>query len=263
MVGFGFMDNIIMIQAGDFIDSTLGVTFGISTLTAAALGNVCSDGSGVLFGGIVESASERLNLAQPKLRLEQMSMRSVRLAGTIGALAGVIAGCCLGMCTLLFQDLAATERLKRAQQLETIFDPVMSNCKAMTGSSACTLYLYDDETRELWTKKSSNDLGKHIIKLSLDAEKGLAAHAARTGKLLNIRDANEDPRFDNSWDKKTGMVTRQVLCLPILDADGKLYGVLQCINKVGDEQRFNEDDEKLLKMVATHISIFVESVTGD
>ena len=37
MVGFGFMDNIIMIQAGDLIDSTLGVTLGITTLTAAAL----------------------------------------------------------------------------------------------------------------------------------------------------------------------------------------------------------------------------------
>ena len=65
------MDNIIMIQAGDFIDSTLGVTFGISTLTAAALGNVCSDSSGVLFGGVVESASERLKLAKPQLSLEQ------------------------------------------------------------------------------------------------------------------------------------------------------------------------------------------------
>ena len=34
MVGFGFMDNIIMIQVGDLIDSTLGVTFGLATITA-------------------------------------------------------------------------------------------------------------------------------------------------------------------------------------------------------------------------------------
>jgi len=43
MVGFGFMDNFIMIQAGGLIDSTLGVKFGLATLTAAAMGQICSD----------------------------------------------------------------------------------------------------------------------------------------------------------------------------------------------------------------------------
>ena len=38
--GFGFMDNVVMITMGDLIDSTLGVTFGLSTLTAAGFGQV-------------------------------------------------------------------------------------------------------------------------------------------------------------------------------------------------------------------------------
>lgn len=38
MVGFGFMDNFVMIQAGSYIDSTLGVQFGLTTMTAAAMG---------------------------------------------------------------------------------------------------------------------------------------------------------------------------------------------------------------------------------
>jgi hypothetical protein len=40
MIGFGLMDNLVMIQAGDLIDSTIGVTLGLSTLTAAAFGQV-------------------------------------------------------------------------------------------------------------------------------------------------------------------------------------------------------------------------------
>ena len=35
MVGFGFMDNLIMIQAGDLIDTYLGDVLGLSTMTAA------------------------------------------------------------------------------------------------------------------------------------------------------------------------------------------------------------------------------------
>jgi transcriptional regulator with GAF, ATPase, and Fis domain len=261
MVGFGFMDNIIMIQAGDLIDSTLGVTLGITTLTAAALGNVCSDSSGVLFGGVVERASERLNLAQPDFTPEQADSSSAKMANTLGSLLGVICGCLLGMSTLLFMDMEATERLKRAQQLETIFEPVMNSAKSEIRCERCTLYLYDEEKRQLWTKQTSGGPAT-IITLDIDAKHGLAAVAAREKRLINVRDAWEDPRFDSQWDKRTGLRTRQVLCFPITDSDGKLYGCLQAINTQEGKPAFTVDDEKLLRMLSSHISIFVAAVCG-
>ena len=36
----GIMDNFVMLSAGDLIDNTLGVKFGLATLTAAACGQV-------------------------------------------------------------------------------------------------------------------------------------------------------------------------------------------------------------------------------
>ena len=149
MVGFGFMDNIIMIQAGDLIDSTLGVTLGLSTLTAAALGNVCSDTSGCLFGGIVESASERLNLPGPAFTPSQAKMRVVRYWGTGGAIIGVMCGCFLGMTQLFVIDLERSERLKKAAELETIFKSVMENGHTLLGCERVTLYLFDPEKNEL------------------------------------------------------------------------------------------------------------------
>ena len=62
MFGFGMMDNTVMIQAGDLIDQTIGVTMGFSTLTACAFGQVFSDVSGVVFGGTVEAAALKLGL---------------------------------------------------------------------------------------------------------------------------------------------------------------------------------------------------------
>ena len=256
MVGFGFMDNIIMIQAGDAIDATFGVAFGFTTLTAAALGNVCSDSSGVLFGGIVERASEKLNLAKPNLSPSQLNMTVTRRAVTMGQLIGIIVGCCLGMTNLLFLDLEATERMKMSRKLDTIFEPVVKNAQAMVNAERCTLFLYDEESRELWTRisvaapkpkflrrmasivpeKGAGADGEEeeatIIKLSIDAT-SLAATAARTKTLLNISDAKSDARHDSSWDAKTGFNTRNVLCMPILDEKGKLYGCLQAVNKQG------------------------------
>ena len=42
-VAFGFVDNAVMIVAGDYIDATVGVTLGISVLAAAGLGFVVVD----------------------------------------------------------------------------------------------------------------------------------------------------------------------------------------------------------------------------
>ncbi len=54
MVGFGLTDNFAMIQAGQYIDSTLGVTLGLATMIAAAAGQVVSDESVVVFGGSLQ-----------------------------------------------------------------------------------------------------------------------------------------------------------------------------------------------------------------
>lgn len=37
-IGFGFLDNFVMIIAGEYIDITIGIFFSISTMAAAALG---------------------------------------------------------------------------------------------------------------------------------------------------------------------------------------------------------------------------------
>ena len=58
-VGFGIMDNAIMILAGDMIDTSLGVAFGISTMCAAAIGNIVSDVAGVMLGTVVEDFCAR------------------------------------------------------------------------------------------------------------------------------------------------------------------------------------------------------------
>ncbi|XP_046702086.1 transmembrane protein 65-like isoform X2 [Silurus meridionalis] len=46
-IGFGFLDNAIMIAAGTQIELSIGVILGISTMAAAALGNLVSDLAGL------------------------------------------------------------------------------------------------------------------------------------------------------------------------------------------------------------------------
>jgi hypothetical protein len=84
MVGFGFVDNIIMIQAGVIIDHTFaGVRFGFLTLVAAAFRNLSSDASGVLFSSVIKSAPARL-YKLPNMTAAQVFMATTRHTATLG-----------------------------------------------------------------------------------------------------------------------------------------------------------------------------------
>jgi len=77
-VGFGFLDNLIMIVAGDYIDTTIGVTLGISTMAAAGLGNALSDVAGVGSAWYVEKIAARIGIEYPKLSPPQLDMARTR-----------------------------------------------------------------------------------------------------------------------------------------------------------------------------------------
>mmetsp|Transcript_119610 Transcript_119610/g.338573 ORF Transcript_119610/g.338573 Transcript_119610/m.338573 type:complete len:324 (-) Transcript_119610:354-1325(-) len=102
MVGFGFVDNFLMICFGDAIEITFGRMFGWSTMAAAGFGNLLSDAAGIGLADYIENAAERLGLPQPSLSPQQRQMRSARVANMVGAVGGVSIGCLLGMCPLLF-----------------------------------------------------------------------------------------------------------------------------------------------------------------
>ncbi|XP_072459243.1 transmembrane protein 65 isoform X4 [Notamacropus eugenii] len=101
-VGFGFLDNAIMIVAGTQIEMSIGIILGISTMAAAALGNLVSDLAGLGLAGYVEALASRLGLSIPDLTPKQVDMWQTRVSAHSGKAVGVTIGCILGMFPLLF-----------------------------------------------------------------------------------------------------------------------------------------------------------------
>lgn len=101
-VGFGFLDNAIMIVAGTQIELSIGVILGISTMAAAALGNLVSDLAGLGLAGYVEALACRLGMQIPDLSPKQADMWQTRVSSHMGKAIGVAIGCIFGMFPLLF-----------------------------------------------------------------------------------------------------------------------------------------------------------------
>lgn len=91
-----------MIVAGTHIELSIGIILGISTMAAAALGNLVSDLAGLGLAGYVEALASRLGLSIPDLTPKQVDMWQTRVSTHLGKAVGVTIGCILGMFPLFF-----------------------------------------------------------------------------------------------------------------------------------------------------------------
>lgn len=118
-----------------------------------------------------------------------------------------------------------------------------------------TVFLLSEDGKELWSKVVGGD-GKFEIRLPVG--KGIAGAVAATGETVRLEDVYEDPRFDRSWDQKSGYRTRQVLCAPIRNREGRIVGVFQLLNQK-DGRPFQPADEEYLAAISVHASLAVEN----
>ena len=118
MIGFGFMDQTIMIHAGNAIDCTIGVSLGLSTLSAAAVGQIVANTGALVFGESVHRFFNCFKAMQPiDLTMAQQALPAVKRARFTGTFFGIILGCVLGMVNLFFIDTQRSSDLKLSKAL--------------------------------------------------------------------------------------------------------------------------------------------------
>ncbi|EFJ52011.1 hypothetical protein VOLCADRAFT_56190 [Volvox carteri f. nagariensis] len=110
-IGFGFLDNAIMLVAGEEIDNLLGLRFGLSTLASAGLGNAVADVIGVGAAKYIEQVVRMVPFVkEPKLSRAQQAMPRTQKAKLAGAMVGVLIGCTLGLTPLFVSGSFFTVR---------------------------------------------------------------------------------------------------------------------------------------------------------
>lgn len=114
-VAFGFVDNAIMIMAGDMIEANIGATLALSTMAAAGIGNMFSDVIGIAATDSIEQLCDKLGLPSAGLTASQICSASARAVHVLSQACGIALGCILGLFPLLFLD-------QEAKQLRQCFD---------------------------------------------------------------------------------------------------------------------------------------------
>ncbi len=168
--------------------------------------------------------------------------------------------------------------LSAERDINRLLESILAAAKTITGADGGTLYrLADDKTLRFEIVRttslkyylggtSGNPVPFYPIQLYKDGRPNhsmVAAHAALTGKTVNIADAYTADGFDFSgtraFDSKTGYRSKSFLTVPMRNHEHEAIGVLQLINardpKTGEIAAFSDSDQRLAESLASQAAI--------
>ena len=138
--------------------------------------------------------------------------------------------------------------------LDALLRTISQTTSHLLQAERSTVFVVDSAKNELWSRVAEG-LGNKEIRIPLSA--GIAGLVATTGNPVRISDAYRDPRFNPEVDKRTGYMTRSILCVPMRNRRGQVIGVFQVLNKRDGE--FTALDEQLLASLSSQAAVAVEN----
>jgi type II secretory ATPase GspE/PulE/Tfp pilus assembly ATPase PilB-like protein/GAF domain-containing protein len=153
-----------------------------------------------------------------------------------------------------------SQAIHSAKNIDEILIELKDSILQLFESQAMTIYAVDHHSNEIFSKVKSGD---HISEIRLPISPvSIAGWVAMEQKSVNISDVynaeelvtyHPDLRFDSSWDKQSGNITKSIMGYPMIFS-GKLMGLVQVVNKLTGGG-FTEQDEKSASIIAETLAL--------
>ena len=174
-------------------------------------------------------------------------------------------------CSATLHAFSLIERMEAAKQREiefmnlvsnltteldlgTLLNQVVEAATEMLQAERATIFLNDEKTNELFSLVGA---GLESQEIRFPNHIGIAGTVFQDGNSVNIPHAYADLRFNPDFDKQTGFFTRSILCVPIINKEGRRIGVTQVLNKIG--ATFTPEDESRIHAFTGQISVGLEN----
>ncbi len=138
--------------------------------------------------------------------------------------------------------------------MDVLFEVIMDQTNQIMDSERCTIFLYDDKPKRLWSLVAT---GMKKNEISIPHDYGIAGWVFQNKTALIVNDAYHDPRFYPEIDKRLGFTTRNVLCIPLINRQRECIGTIEALNKGSGD--FTDRDRELLASVSHYVTVAIEN----
>jgi putative ABC transport system ATP-binding protein len=145
---------------------------------------------------------------------------------------------------------------------ETVLDQILEAFTFKIGSllhaEHTRVFFLDHRTNELWYRVPRDKQGERLEKTPLPVFPPIIGDVADKGQSVNIPDMQNSPYHSQAVDRETGFRTYNLLCMPLLGGDKRVFAVVQFLNKQGGKP-FDTNDEKHFYDLSSSIGVVMES----
>jgi signal transduction histidine kinase/putative methionine-R-sulfoxide reductase with GAF domain len=150
-----------------------------------------------------------------------------------------------------------TRQLTSTLEIEPLLQNVLESAVNILNCEAGSLFLVDEQTKELVFRVTVGPVAKDLLGQRLPAGSGIVGRAVTTRGPVIENDVKHSTGWNANTDEKTGFMTRALLAVPLQIRDN-VMGVIEVINR-RDGLPFVEEDQALLTAFAGQAAIALEN----
>jgi PAS domain S-box-containing protein len=153
--------------------------------------------------------------------------------------------------------LAVSSKIAQTLNLREVVEAVLYSSIAAVAAESGSVLLLDAEKKNFRFYGVEGPAKPVLLDVTFPVEQGLAGYVFQTQKSAIFNDVQQDHRFYGKVDSVSGFQTNNLVAIPLVAGDEKV-GVLEVLNKAGDEP-FYEDDRLLLESIAEEIAFAIRN----
>ena len=151
--------------------------------------------------------------------------------------------------------LAIGQQLVEQRETVPLLEHIAEQAVKLLHCERASIFLWDQSRKELVGRPA---LGLPNGELRLADDVGVVGKVLHSGDVAQVDDVRADPDWHGKVDSKSGFQTRNLLCVPMLDAAGNRVGVFEVMNK--KKGSFAAADIETLQALASQTTSAVQSV---
>jgi signal transduction histidine kinase len=150
----------------------------------------------------------------------------------------------------------AGQALTSTLDLPTILAQIMTEVNQLFQAEGASVLLHDPATDELVFAAVATAEARALLGTRFPATTGIAGWVLQHRQSILLTNAHQDRRFYDRIDAITGLTTRSLLVVPLINKQTAI-GVVEVVNKAGG--RFNRHDLEILEILAGSAAIALEN----
>jgi PAS domain S-box-containing protein len=153
--------------------------------------------------------------------------------------------------------LTVSSKIAQTMNLREVIEAVLYSSIEAVAAEAASVLLLDPEKKNFRFYGVEGPAKPVLLDVTFPVDQGLAGYVFQTQKSAIFNEVQQDPRFYGKFDTVSGFQTRNLVAIPLVAGNEKV-GVLEVLNKTGDEP-FYEDDRLLLESIAAEIAFAIRN----